>query len=40
MTISTEELFMDLDRSGPIPLYYQIARRMQAAIESGELAPG
>ena len=40
MTISTEELFMDLDRSGPIPLYYQIARRMQSAIESGALAPG
>ncbi len=31
---------MDLDRSGPVPLYYQIARRMQSAIESGELAPG
>lgn len=40
MPISTEELFMDLDRSGPIPLYYQIARRMQSAIESGELPPG
>lgn len=40
MTVSTEELFMDLDRSGPIPLYYQIARRMQEAIESGALAPG
>lgn len=40
MTISTEELFMDLDRSGPIPLYYQIARRMQEAIERGDLAPG
>lgn len=40
MTLSTEELFMDLDRSGPIPLYYQIARRLQDAIESGEFPPG
>jgi DNA-binding GntR family transcriptional regulator len=40
MTVPTEELFMDLDRSGPIPLYYQIAQRMQSAIESGVLAPG
>lgn len=40
MTISTDDLFMDLDRSGPIPLYHQIARRMQEAIERGDLAPG
>ncbi|MCU1475335.1 MAG: GntR family transcriptional regulator [Subtercola sp.] len=40
MTITTEDLFMDLDRSGPIPLYYQVARRMQDAIESGDLPPG
>jgi len=40
MTISTEDLFMDLDRSGPIPLYYQVAKRMQDAIESGDLPPG
>jgi DNA-binding GntR family transcriptional regulator len=40
MTIATEDLFMDLDRSGPIPLYYQIARRLQSAIEEGELPPG
>jgi len=40
MTITTAELFMDLDRSGPIPLYYQIAQRMQAAIEDGTLPPG
>lgn len=40
MAVSTEDLFIDLDRSGPIPLYYQIARRMQEAIESGVLAPG
>lgn len=40
MTISTEELFRDLDRTGGVPLYLQIARRMQSAIESGELEPG
>jgi DNA-binding GntR family transcriptional regulator len=40
MTISTHELFLNLDRSGPIPLYYQIAKRMREAIESGELAAG
>ena len=36
----TEELFMDLDRTSPIPLYHQIARRLQEAIESGQLPPG
>lgn len=34
------ELFIDLDRSGPVPLYYQIARRIEDAIERGELLPG
>ena len=40
MTVSTRELFMDLDRSSPIPLYYQIAKRLQDAIQSGRLPPG
>ncbi|MDE1997027.1 MAG: GntR family transcriptional regulator, partial [Rhizobiaceae bacterium] len=40
MTISTEELFVNLDRSGPIPLYYQIAKRMREAIEKGDLPSG
>lgn len=40
MPISSAELFLDLDRSGPIPLYYQVAKRMRDAIENGELAPG
>jgi DNA-binding GntR family transcriptional regulator len=40
MTISMEELFMDLDRSSPVPLYYQIAKRLQEAIRSGRLQPG
>ena len=34
------ELSMDLDRSSPVPLYFQVSRRIEAAIEAGELAPG
>jgi len=34
------ELFMDLDRAGPMPLYYQVATRLEAAIEKGDLPPG
>lgn len=33
-------VFMDMDRSGPMPLYYQVASRIEAAIHSGELKPG
>jgi DNA-binding GntR family transcriptional regulator len=40
MTISTKELFLDLDRSGPIPMYYQIAKRLRAAIDNGDLPSG
>jgi DNA-binding GntR family transcriptional regulator len=40
VAISTDELFADLDRSGPVPLYYQIAHRMQEAIQRGDLPPG
>lgn len=40
MTSTPERLFVDLDRSGPIPLYYQIAQRLHEAIVSGELPPG
>jgi DNA-binding GntR family transcriptional regulator len=31
---------MDLDRSGPIPLYFQIATRIENAILDGTLPPG
>lgn len=34
------DLFMDVDRSGPIPLYYQVATRIEDAIRSGRLAAG
>lgn len=29
-----------LDRKSPIPLYYQVAQQLEAAIESGALRPG
>lgn len=29
-----------LDRSSPIPLYFQVARQIEAAIERGDLQPG
>lgn len=29
-----------LDRSSPVPLYFQVARQIESAIERGELAPG
>ncbi|MFP7365180.1 GntR family transcriptional regulator [Corynebacterium callunae] len=34
------ELFEDLDRNGPIPLYFQVAQRLENAIRSGILEPG
>ena len=34
------DLFVDLDRSSPVPLYFQVARQIEAAIRSGQLAPG
>jgi DNA-binding GntR family transcriptional regulator len=34
------ELFRDLERSGPVPLYYQISNRLEDAITSGQLPAG
>jgi DNA-binding GntR family transcriptional regulator len=34
------DLTVDLDRSSPVPLYYQVSRQIEAAIDTGELAPG
>ena len=34
------ELFDDLDRTGPVPLYYQVSSRLEAAIHSGALPAG
>lgn len=34
------ELVLDLDRSGPIPLYYQVATELERAIQDGTLHRG
>jgi DNA-binding GntR family transcriptional regulator len=34
------ELFLDIDRSGPVPLYYQIASRLEQAIRDQTLPAG
>ncbi|ELP64054.1 GntR family transcriptional regulator [Streptomyces turgidiscabies] len=35
-----DTLDFTLDRSSPVPLYYQLAQQLEAAIEHGVLAPG
>ncbi|GAA0922424.1 GntR family transcriptional regulator [Streptomyces thermoalcalitolerans] len=35
-----DSLDFSLDRSSPVPLYYQFAQQLEAAIERGALAPG
>lgn len=35
-----DRLLLDLDRYGPVPLYHQIACRLEAAIRSGEVPAG
>ncbi|MHA7985761.1 GntR family transcriptional regulator [Rathayibacter sp. CAU 1779] len=34
------ELFVDIDRSSPIPMYFQVATTIERAITDGTLAPG
>jgi DNA-binding GntR family transcriptional regulator len=34
------DLIFDLDRSSPVPLYYQVSRQIEEAIERGDLEPG
>ena len=34
------ELFMDIDRASPVPLYFQLASRIEHAIGDGTLRPG
>lgn len=34
------DLFMDLDRSSPIPLYFQVSKLIENAISTGQLGPG
>lgn len=31
---------IEIDRSSPVPLYFQISRRLQDAVDNGELVPG
>lgn len=33
-------MFMDLERSGPIPLYFQVSQRLEKAILNGDLPAG
>lgn len=33
-------LSIELDRSSPVPLYYQVAREIERAIQAGSLVPG
>jgi DNA-binding GntR family transcriptional regulator len=39
-TVLPSELFMDLERSGPSPLYFQVATRLEKAIGDGTLPAG
>lgn len=34
------ELFADLDRNGPVPLYFQVSQRLEKAMSSGLLPAG
>lgn len=36
----SDELFADLDRTGPVPLWFQIASRLESAIASGQIPAG
>src|SRR4051812_38867773 len=35
-----EALQLSVDRSSPVPLYFQLSQQLEAAIEQGRLAPG
>ncbi|MFI9630298.1 GntR family transcriptional regulator [Streptomyces sp. NPDC052042] len=39
-TTDPAALELGVDRTSPVPLYYQLARQLEAAIEQGRLAPG
>lgn len=34
------DVSLELDRSSPVPLYFQVAQQIEQAIERGDLAPG
>lgn len=35
-----DEIFADLDRTGPVPLYFQVSSRLDTAIHTGLIPPG
>ncbi|MGO2111311.1 MAG: GntR family transcriptional regulator [Pseudoclavibacter sp.] len=39
-TIWPDHLFDDLDRNGPLPLYFQVSSRLEQAIRTGDLPAG
>ncbi|MBY8342870.1 GntR family transcriptional regulator [Streptomyces spinosirectus] len=39
-TAAADSMDFALDRASPVPLYYQLAQQLEAAIEHGVLAPG
>jgi DNA-binding GntR family transcriptional regulator len=39
-TLLPDDLFTDIDRTSPVPLYFQIASRIEQAIVSGQIPPG
>ena len=39
-TAAVDSLDFALDRGSPVPLYYQLAQQLEAAIEHGALSPG
>lgn len=39
-TVWPDGLFNDLDRTGPVPLYFQVASRLEQAIIGGHINPG
>lgn len=38
--IRLDHLFENLDRTGPLPLYFQVATTLEQAIRSGQIPPG
>jgi DNA-binding GntR family transcriptional regulator len=38
--VALDELLATLDRTGPLPLYFQVATAIEAAIRSGDIPPG
>jgi len=39
-TIQLDDLLADLDRTGPVPLYFQVSSALEQAIRSGRILPG